>query len=137
MLNPFERIISKRNPKVTPGNYNAIIWVPNRKKMIRRFIKDRFIPITSFGREYRDRFVHMLTINQGRFEPIFQPSQIEPDESPLDCFIALNCEEEIDITYGITPSAWNRIKLGIFIAFSFAELFVLFLIATNAMGSGI
>lgn len=98
-------------------------------------IKNSLIPADSLERNYHRKPSHLLGLDlKGILWAIEPENEIRINESPKDCFIALQCEKEVNATYSLREVIFEKIKIGIFIALCIVELIVLFLIITVAAG---
>ncbi len=98
-------------------------------------IAGSLIPADSLERKYRGKPCHLLNLsNEGELLAIEPDNQIILNESPKDCFIALEVEKEVNAMYTLREMLVEKIKIGVFIALCIVELIILFLIITAVSG---
>lgn len=113
----------------------CFIFVEKTRTMVRRMLSTEHIPDGYIERNYKGNPCCVLGLDkENKFWLIEAQNKVEVNESPQDLFIALQCEKEVNETYGLSDSALEKVKIGILVGLCFAELIVLFLIFGAAAG---
>lgn len=112
---------------------NALIFVDSTRKCIKRRLPQKKIPMGIIPRDWGWDSLYILNLDRKRtFRPIIVPKEISENKSPKDLWYALNCEQEVNEAYHM-PEGWKTtISYVVFFVLIFAELVVLFLIASSA-----
>lgn len=98
-------------------------------------IAKALIPEDSLERNYKGVPCHLLGLTKdGVLWAIEPENEIKINESPKDCFLALDYENEVTAVFGLSEGAVEKIKIGLFIGLCIAELIILFLIITTIGG---
>lgn len=119
------------NVKVQP---NAMLIVEKSRKRCLRYIKPKKIPFASFDRDYYGQWLHVLGVTlKGQLWPIGTPDRIE-GRMPTDLYMAVNCADEVEETYGLSMPLSEKIKWGIFIGLICGNFILIFLLAASAGG---
>lgn len=98
-------------------------------------ISSILIPSDSIERKYKGHPCHLLGLDKkGQLWAIEPENKIEINQSPKDCFIALQYEKEVNECYSLSEGTLEKLKIGLLFLLCFAELIILFLIITTATG---
>jgi hypothetical protein len=117
------------------GLTNCIVIVEKTGERAFPKIKDTFIPSDSLERDYKGKPCHLLGLDlEGKLWAIEPENEIKINESPKDCFIALQYEKEVNAVYALSEGTVEKMKIGFFIALCICELIILFLIISTATG---
>ncbi len=93
------------------------------------FVEAKDIPHDSRLRKYRGLPLHILNLDEeGDYSAIGIPAEIKKNKSPKDLWQSLNCEKEVNETYGMSDSVTEKIKLGVFVALIIVLTIVIFFI---------
>lgn len=117
--------------KVTPDTVNAMIFQDKKKKRIFKDIQESKLPTEARPRDYGRRRLYIINESEnGDYYAILPPERIEKDKSPKDLYQALNCEEEVEETYKLDPSTWERFKMTFLYVLVSIELAMIFIFGT-------
>jgi len=117
---------------------NCKVIVEKTGKGYDREIARPLIPGDSLERKYHGRPFHLLGLDlEGNLWAIEPDNTIKKNDSPKDCFIALQCEKEVTAIYSIGEGWVEKVKIGLFIGLCIVELIILFLIITAASGGSV
>lgn len=120
--------LRRKPPAASTEKVLVYIFSDKTRKLIDRQIKPKHLPAGARSRDYHGKQLYMLNLStKGKFYPINVPDIIEENGSPMDLFIALNCEEEVNAAYGQEMTRWEKIKYGIVACIIGAELLILFI----------
>src|SRR4030043_93435 len=122
----------------TTGLIQCIVIVEKTGKRTYPRIANSLVPDDSLERTYRGKPCHLLGLDKdGKLWAVEPENFIVVNESPKDCFIALQCEKEVNAVYSLKEVIVEKIKIGLFIVLCCAELIILFLIITAATGGNV
>lgn len=92
------------------------------------YVKPEDIPAGSQEREYKGRFVHLLSFGRDEvLRAIDAPREIQPNESPSELGAALNCSL-VSLIFGIPESTLDKIGYVAFYVLIACDLIFAFLI---------
>ena len=127
----IQRLIHRRNGHEP----NALIYVDATRKRVQRHLSLKHIPKGNLPMDMGDYSVHVLNCDRkGYLQPINIPKEIKENESPKDLWYALNCEQEVNEAYHMPEGLASKLSYVAFFVLLFAELVVIFLIASAKMG---
>lgn len=99
-----------------------------------RNIARNLIPGSIRERELNGQPFFMLTLTDGKLWGPEPDNDVKEGDTPLDLYLALDYEQEVDTVYGLDTSPLEKVKIGILVALCFILIVVFFLIAMTAMG---
>lgn len=115
------------------GKVNCTIFVENTGTYGDRIIDRSLLPDGATERRDRGHPYYLLGLDNKGLWSIEPDDEDTQDKTPLDCYGALPWDELCELLR-FSDSWGEKIKLTIFFALAFAELIILFFIATVAMG---
>lgn len=117
---------------------NCMVIVEQTQERTYPRIAKSMVPSDSLERKYRGQPYHLLGLDMDKKLWAIEPdNELKKNESPKDCFIALQYEKEVSAIYSLSEGMIEKIKIGLFIALCIVELIVLFLIITAASGGSV
>jgi len=116
------------------GLVKCFVFVEENRRSPECRLERSFIPDDSLERKYKGKPAHVLGLDGSGFWAIEPDNALGENDSPLDLYMALECEQEVAEVYGMEQSLIEKIKLGLLFALGFALVITLFLISTIVMG---
>lgn len=114
---------------------NCIVISENTGVAEYPIISSELIPRESNRRKYNGRPCHILGLDlENNLWAIEPDNEIKKDDTPTHCFIALNCEKEVNAFYSFGEGLIEKLGIGFIFALCAIELVILFLIITTATG---
>ena len=96
------------------------------------YVPKEKIPSNSFLKRYNGAWFHILGLDlTGKYWPIKRTVAVA-GRLPTDLYMAKHCTEEVNVVYGLSIPAAEKIKIGIFVGLCIAILIVIFLLAGSS-----
>ena len=116
------------------GLVSCFVFVEKNRTHSIELIDRGLIPENSIQRKYKRAPCYLLGLDDEGLWAIEPENEIKLNDTPQDCFLALECEQEMQEAYGLEEPLGQKIKLGILVVLIFCLLVVLSLISVIAMG---